>query len=92
MSMTPKEMAEVILAFDRGSKIEQRVVSEGAWRAVSRPRWNFGDSDYRIAKPEPKKVKLYAFINKDNGYLFFSGLEKPSIHFYRAPQLDVEVE
>lgn len=55
--MTPKEMIEVLQAYEAGKEIEFRD-EVGRWRPCSHqegPRWNFALYDYRV-KPEEKKL------------------------------------
>ena len=58
----------VMTAFKNGERIESKRKDHVLWVEQYVPLWNWTDVDYRIAKPEPKKVKLCAFID-DNGYL-----------------------
>ena len=95
--MTPKEMIEVILAFERGERIEKRQYGITQWESAPGPLWNFGKFEYRVAKPAPKKVKLYAYLD-DDGYVRMVKharaisvvvTNRPLIYL---PHLDCEVE
>ena len=56
---TTKEMAEIMLAFERGEQIEfisKDLKSSADWTAMTQePEWNWSDFDYRV-KPKPKYV------------------------------------
>ena len=56
------EMIAVLEAYKRGEKIECFTRIHNDWRPVDEPSWNFGNVNYRIAKPAPKKVKLEAWF------------------------------
>jgi hypothetical protein len=62
--MTPKEMIEVISAFERGEQIEYQpnINSNGDWMPNPNPKWSFAHYNYRTA---PKKIKLYAYLDSD---------------------------
>ena len=53
MKRTTKEMAEIMLAFERGEQIEK--YHKGEWVLAKYPKWNWEYVDYRI-KPKPKYV------------------------------------
>lgn len=97
MRMTPKEMIEVIEAHIRGEKIECNYRrNPGAWGAVNPPSFNFDDFIYRIAKPEPKKIKLLGWVNKisDGVYRVHLLSEYVAVNhdWIRVPQFDCEVD
>ena len=54
---TTKEMAEIMLAFERGEQIEfisKDLSSSADWTTMTQePEWNWSDFDYRV-KPKPK--------------------------------------
>lgn len=50
---TTKEMAEIMLAFDRGEQIERYYDHD--WELCTNPTWNWGYVDYRV-KQKPKYV------------------------------------
>lgn len=92
--MTTEHMISVMQAFTRGEKIEVSHTDCSIWVASPEPSWNFVAFDYRIAKPEPKRIKLLAFID-DQGYVRFVKEEKffeRKPPFTRLPDLDREVE
>ena len=53
MKRTTKEMAEIMLAYDRGEQIERYYDHE--WVLAKYPKWNWENVDYRV-KPKPKYV------------------------------------
>ena len=53
MKRTTKEMAEIMLAYDRGEQIENYY--KGEWVLAKYPKWNWEYVDYRV-KPKPKYV------------------------------------
>ena len=54
---TTKEMAEIMLAFERGEQIEfisKNLRNSADWTTMTQePKWNWSDFDYRV-KPKPK--------------------------------------
>ena len=50
--MTPKEIVEVVSAFDRGEKIEYRSLTGGDihWHNAETPSWDFFSVEYREKK------------------------------------------
>ena len=93
--MTPKEMIEVIAAFERGGKIEYRWNGQRGWAVTNTPGWNFSSRDYRIAPPKPKMVKHYGWRVKASGQvLLLCGGETdtpPASRMERLPHLDCEL-
>ena len=68
---TIKEMVEIMLAYDRGEQIERYYDHE--WILARNPKWNWGDTDYRI-KPKSKYVPFetaeeFLEAQRNNGYL-----------------------
>jgi len=55
---TTKEMIEVMLAFERGEKIEFRYPDnpDSNWKTAITPVWNWGHAEYRI---QPKNVYVW---------------------------------
>ena len=53
MKRTTKEMAEIMLAYERGEQIENYY--KGEWVLAKYPKWNWEYVDYRV-KPKPKYV------------------------------------
>ena len=73
MKRTTKEMAEIMLAYDRGEQIENYY--KGEWVLAKYPKWNWEYVDYRV-KPKPKYVPfdtseefLTALRNHGNGLI-----------------------
>ena len=60
--MNIDEMIEVLNAYKRGEKIEYYSTDENNWIKTNTPLFNFAICEYRIAKPEPKKIKLQAWL------------------------------
>lgn len=91
MTMTTQEMIEVLQAHKRGEKIELLCYDGKQWVVDGFPTWNFLENDYRIAKPEPKK--MYGFVNPTTGQICVSMVETTNGRgWIRAPQFDCEVE
>ena len=66
---TTKEMAEIMLAYDRGEQIEHNY--HGEWELCEKPIWNWGYVDYRI-KPKSefrpfKSVDEFLEAQKEHG-------------------------
>jgi hypothetical protein len=70
---TLTEKIEVMQAFERGEKIVwiDKLDQSDNWRNCAAPLWNWDCIEYRVAEPEPKKVKLLAWIEQGTGYLNF---------------------
>ena len=56
-----EQKIEIMQAFANGAKIEY--LGTGGWVPVEKPFWDWSRNEYRIAKPEPKKVKLLAWFD-----------------------------
>ena len=93
--MTPDEQIAVIQARARGEKVERTFYTTcgATWVAMpSDEDFDFQIREYRIAKPVPKKVKYYGWIDYNgNARLFAGHLAQPGA-WTRAPWLDGEVE
>lgn len=65
--MTIDQMIEVLNAYKRGEKIEFKNGSFHDWTPCdpTGPTWDFYRSEYRIAKPAPKKIHLSAWLDND---------------------------
>lgn len=95
MTMTTKEMIEVLQAYERGERVQYKHV--GQWKedwldlAADNPSWNFRYTNYRIAKPEPRKIKVCAWF--DGSALMWRA---ESIHltdnWIRVPAEDKEIQ
>lgn len=91
--MTPQEIIEVVSAFERGEKIERRYHGDTNWYVDTKPEWCFDRCDYRVVKPNPKKVKLYGFVRKTTSHVhLYPHTSVDTKYFYRAPHLDCEVD
>ena len=89
--MTPDEQIAVIQARARGEKIECKYRSADVWKEALLD-FDFFSFDYRIAKPVPKKVKYYGWIDYNgNARLFAGHLAQPGV-WTRARWLDGEME
>lgn len=62
MAKSTAEMIEVMQAYERGEKIELKMYNAKNWGPSNKPLWSWSGFDYRIAKPELKKVELYAWF------------------------------
>lgn len=72
---TTKDMAEIMLAFDRGEQIEfisKDLRSSADWTTMTQePEWNWSDFDYRV-KPKPayrpyKNAAEFLAAQKEHG-------------------------
>ena len=91
--MTIDQMLEVLNAYKRGEKIEYYNDSLSKWLVADYPFWGFSELHYRIAKPEPKKVKLEAWL-MPNGALVWCDMSKVqtwSNDAIRIPEEDKEI-
>ena len=55
---------EVKEAFKNGSEIEYQSKANGKWGLTIKPRWNWGNFDYRIKKPK-EPFSTFAVITKN---------------------------
>ena len=80
---TATEKAAVMIAFDRGEKIQWSSLKKPEWMPSTNPSWNWYDSDYRIA---PKPVEGWVWIHangmqgcshesKTDAYRAYSGVK-----------------
>ena len=90
--MTPQErakkQAEVMLAYAEGKEIEYMNV-HASWTSCSDPVWDWSRNEYRVKKPAPKVVKLWAYVGP-SGQLErrFEGMKISN--WKRVPQFDLE--
>ena len=92
--MTIDEMIEVLEAYKRGEEIEYYNTDENKWTHIDLPAFNFVFYDYRIAKPEPKKVKLEAWMNTFHGAIEYRKLPHgfhDNAEWIRIPEEDKEI-
>lgn len=89
------EMLEVLNAYKRGEKIEYYNDAIDRWWAADDPSWDFAEFKYRIAKPEPKKVKLEAWLSGTKELRWFhEDAETPMLQqnkWTRVPSVDMEI-
>ena len=87
---TLAEKIAVMQAFERGEKIE--VTGHGyEWSTSTVPVLNWSDCDYRIAKPEPKKIKLRGWYNGFELRLFNKNHNPTGTDWQRVPSEDKEI-
>ena len=89
------QMIEVLNAYKRGEKIEFKNGSFHDWTPCdpTGPTWDFYRSEYRIAKPEPKKIKLQAWL-MPSGMLVWRDMSKVETWHtdaIRIPEEDKEI-
>ena len=85
------QMIEVLNAYKRGEKIEYSWDNGKSWVTTDLPIWNFYLDEYRIAKPEPKKVKMLCWY--DGFALLWLAEKHPSEQdtWIRIPEEDKEI-
>ena len=92
--MTIDQMLEVLNAYKRGEKIEYYNEVVDRWWAADDPSWDFAKFKYRIAKPEPKKIKLQAWMNTFHGAIEYRKLPHgfhDNAEWIRIPEEDKEI-
>ena len=91
--MTLDEQIAVIQAKQHGNAVEVNPHGTSTWYIMHKDwEFNFYQYDYRIAKPVPKKVKYYGWIDSlGNARIFAWNSAHPGM-WTRAPWLDGEVE
>ena len=58
--MTPKEIINVVQAFEEGKEIEYREKNSNVpWKVASTPCWNFLNYNYRVKQ---KEKELYQYL------------------------------
>ena len=76
---TATEKAAVMIAFDRGEKIQWRDLEKSEWAPSINPSWNWYDSDYRIA---PKPAECWVWIHAGGSYGYGFNSEQEAKNFY----------
>ena len=91
--MTIDQMLEVLNAYKRGEKIEYYNEVTDRWWAADDPSWDFAEFKYRVAKPEPKKIKLQAWLMPTGALVWYdmSKVETWSTDCIRIPEEDKEI-
>lgn len=86
---TTKEMAEIMLAYERGEQIEfmpKNLRSSANWTTMTQePEWNWSDFDYRV-KPKPtyrpyKNVAEFFAAQKEHGM----NIRRKGCNYYILP-------
>ena len=90
--MTIDQMIEILEAYKRGEKIEYSSDNQD-WTHLDLPAFNFVFYEYRIAKPEPKKIKLQAWLMPTGALVWYdmSKVETWSTDCIRIPEEDKEI-
>lgn len=91
---TVEEMIAVMQHFANSGKVEAKPIGNYEWGEANHPVWDWDDFDYRIVKPEPKQVKLEAWIDHNMELRYRTPCNAISHHWKRVPNLDLvgEVE
>lgn len=68
--MTPKEIINVITAFEEGKEIEFQSKSKSIpWITVNEPSWNFKTFDYRVKQKEKELYQYLLYNPKTKTYV-----------------------
>jgi len=62
--MTAAEMAQVMIAFDNGDKVQVKYGDAYPWQNIHSPEWDWIHNDYRIA-PKPSHEKYRPFTAEE---------------------------
>lgn len=91
--MTPKEMIEVLQAFENGDAIEIKPNGYHSWVVTDDPKWDFVNCKYRIAPKPKKQVQVHAWFDGENFFYLKEGV-KPKFESKRIQFQDkiIEVE
>jgi len=93
--MNTKEMIEVLQAFERGEKVETKLIGGNTFWVDkdTHASFNFMDFEYRIAPKPKKQVKLLAWFDGENFFYLKEGV-KPKFESQRVKTHDqiIEVE
>lgn len=94
MSTTAEKIA-VMQAYERGEKVEfhHKTQPPDMWSTItiSEPAWDWSDFSYRIAKSEPKVVKLLAWLAETQLIWLVAGTPTAS-GWKRVPSEDKTIE
>lgn len=95
MTMSVQQMIEVLQAYERGDRVQFKHVGQqqADWRdlATHNPSWNFVSTLYRIAKPEPRKIKMLCWLDADQMF-WLRETALPKWPAVRVPAEDKEIE
>lgn len=92
MNMTPDEIIEVVQAHKDKKTIQWAYPYKDEWVDVEVPSWNFEKVRYRVKPAEPAKIKLCAFIHREEGGIIWRfDCVGPSSNWIRVPELDKEI-
>jgi len=62
--MTPKEIIDVVQAFEEGKEIEFKPKNKSySWETINEPAWSFDIHDYRVKQ---KEKELYQYLIHDS--------------------------
>ena len=75
--MTPKEIIDVVQAFEEGKEIEFQPKNKSyAWETINEPIWNFDFHNYRVKQKEKELYQYLIHDQETNAY-------KATIKFYQ---------
>ena len=67
--MTPKEIINVVQAFEEGKEIEYQPIKKSfSWITIYKPTWNFMFFDYRVKQKEKELYQYLIHIPQTNTY------------------------
>ena len=68
--MTPKEIINVVQAFEEGKEIEYQPKNKSfSWITVYKPSWNFDSFDYRVKQKEKELYQYLLYNPKTKTYI-----------------------
>jgi hypothetical protein len=59
---TTAEKIAVMQAYMDGKPIEYRLALREKWNIATDPGWNWANTEYRIAKTSPTKIRMLAYL------------------------------
>ena len=83
--MTPKEIIDVVQAFEEGKEIEFQPKNKSyPWETINEPLWNFDLFNYRVKQKEKELYQYLIHNSQRNTY-------QPTIRFYQN-SFDLQLE
>ena len=82
MAKDLKEQIEIMTHYLNGGEVECVEKGNKNWEIVTKPLWNWDDSEYRI-KPEKQKVTIEKWLIKDVNSSEHFIMESSSIDTYK---------
>ena len=97
--MTPKEIIEVVQAFEDGKEIEYYICGNSVWHTTEDPTWNFKECKYRVKQLKKvlekrwKMLKDYnAYTSETTNYYNQNQIAAYYTDWYKGQMIEVEID